>query len=120
VLKDDDKDDVLGAIRAVGRGGAFFGPGIAARLADFLTASRPDVPKEAPFPNKESKAGAYAFPGMVPLTPHGPGAAAGREVAEALVTDARPTLLLWADSDPMLPLEPFGRMALEHFPPRGK
>jgi DNA-binding NarL/FixJ family response regulator len=47
VLKDDDKDDVLGAIRTVGRGGAVFGPGIAARLADFLAAGRPAVPREA-------------------------------------------------------------------------
>lgn len=47
VLKDDDKDDVLGAIRAVGRGGAVFGPGVAARLADFLTTSRSAVPREA-------------------------------------------------------------------------
>lgn len=47
VLKDDDKDDVLGAIRAVGRGGAVFGPGVAARLADFLTTARPAVPREA-------------------------------------------------------------------------
>ncbi len=47
VLKDDDKDDVLGAIRTVGRGGAVFGPGIAARLTDFLTTARPAVPREA-------------------------------------------------------------------------
>ncbi len=47
VLKDDDKDDVLGAIRTVGRGGAVFGPGVAARLADFLTADRPAVPRES-------------------------------------------------------------------------
>ena len=47
ILKDDDKDDVLGAIRTVGRGGAVFGPGVAARLTDFLTTSRPAVPKEA-------------------------------------------------------------------------
>lgn len=46
VLKDDDKDDVLGAIRTVGRGGAVFGPSIAARLVDFLTTARPAVPKE--------------------------------------------------------------------------
>ena len=50
VLKDDDKDDVLGAIRTVGRGGAVFGPGVAARLAGFLTADRPAVPRES-FPN---------------------------------------------------------------------
>jgi len=47
VLKDDDKDEVLGAIRAVGRGGASFGPRIAARLSDFFTTTRPAVPKEA-------------------------------------------------------------------------
>ena len=34
VLKDDEKDDVLGAIRA--GGGAVFGPSVAARLADFF------------------------------------------------------------------------------------
>lgn len=47
VLKDAAKDDVLGAIRAVGRGGAVFSPGIAARLMDFFTTDRPAVPREA-------------------------------------------------------------------------
>lgn len=47
VLKDADKDDVLGAIRTVGRGGAVFSPGIAARLVDFFTTGRPAVPREA-------------------------------------------------------------------------
>ena len=47
VLKDDDKDDVLGAIRAVRRGGAVFGPSVAARLADFFATDRPAVPREA-------------------------------------------------------------------------
>jgi DNA-binding NarL/FixJ family response regulator len=47
VLKDADKDDVLSAIRTVGRGGAVFGPGIAVRLADFFTTARPAVAKEA-------------------------------------------------------------------------
>ena len=47
VLKDDDKDDVLGAIRTVGRGGAVFGPGVAARLTDFLTTARPAAPRES-------------------------------------------------------------------------
>ena len=47
VLKDDDKDDVLGAIRTVGRGGAVFGPGVAARLTNFLTTARPAVPRES-------------------------------------------------------------------------
>lgn len=47
VLKDDDKEDVLGAIRTVARGGAVFGPGIARRVTDFLTTSRPAVPRES-------------------------------------------------------------------------
>jgi len=47
VLKDDDKDDVLGAIRTVGRGGAVFGPSVASRLADFFATDRPAVPREA-------------------------------------------------------------------------
>jgi DNA-binding NarL/FixJ family response regulator len=47
VLKDDDKDDVLGAIRTVGRGGAVFGPGVAMRLTDFLTRARSAVPRES-------------------------------------------------------------------------
>lgn len=63
---------------------------------------------EAPFPNIESKAGARVFPQLIPLEPDAPGAAEGRAVAEALARDTRPTLLLWADSDPVLPLETAG------------
>ncbi len=47
VLKDDDKDDVLGAIRTVGRGSAVFGPGVATRMSDFFTRDRPAVPRES-------------------------------------------------------------------------
>jgi DNA-binding NarL/FixJ family response regulator len=47
VLKDAAKDDVLSAIRTVGRGGAVFSSGIAARLMDFFTTTRPAVPREA-------------------------------------------------------------------------
>ena len=71
---------------------------------------------EAPFPNAESKAGVRSFPRLVPLTPDAPGAAEGRKVAAALARDTRPTLLLWADSDPVLPLEPVGRQAELLFP----
>ncbi len=46
VLKDAQKDDVLRAIRAVGRGEAIFSPGIAARLMDFFTTARTAVPRE--------------------------------------------------------------------------
>ncbi len=71
---------------------------------------------EAPFPNRESKAGVRAFPPMIPLKPDAPGAAAGQAVARALATDTRPTLLLWADLDPVLPLESAGRAAEDLFP----
>lgn len=48
------------------------------------------------------------FPKLIPLTPDAPGAAEGQAVAGALARDTRPTLLLWADSDPVLPLDPSG------------
>jgi haloalkane dehalogenase len=59
---------------------------------------------DAPFPSVASKAGARAFPLLIPQTPDAPGAEAGRRVVEALREDSRPTLTLWADSDPVLPL----------------
>jgi haloalkane dehalogenase len=58
---------------------------------------------EAPYPNAASKAGARSFPLMVPLTPDAPGAQTGQRVHDALKQDRRPTLMLWADSDPVLP-----------------
>lgn len=63
---------------------------------------------EAPFPNVESKAGVRTFPQLIPLEPDAPGAAEGQAVTEALSGDERPKLLLWADSDPVLPLDPVG------------
>jgi len=60
---------------------------------------------DAPFPTRESKAGAKAFPLLIPLTPDAPGAEAGQRVLDALRDDERPKLVLWADSDPVLPLE---------------
>ena len=66
---------------------------------------------EAPYPNPESKAGARAFPLLVPTEPDAPGAAAGRRVADALRTDDRPTLLLWADSDRAIPFSVGERLA---------
>jgi haloalkane dehalogenase len=66
---------------------------------------------EAPYPNAASKAGARAFPLMIPRSPELPGAAAGLRVLEALREDRRPTLMLWADSDPVLPLSTGERFA---------
>lgn len=71
---------------------------------------------DAPFPDEGSKAGARTFPQLLPLSPDAPGAEAGRRVAAALAEDTRPALLLWADSDPMLPLEPFGMATRRLFP----
>ena len=59
---------------------------------------------EAPFPTPAAKAGARAFPLILPTTPDAPGAAAGRAVRDAMIADDRPKLLLWADADPIIPL----------------
>ncbi len=59
---------------------------------------------DAPFPTPASKAGARAFPLLIPHEPEAPGAAAGQRVLQALREDRRETLMLWADSDPVLPL----------------
>jgi haloalkane dehalogenase len=66
---------------------------------------------DAPYPNPASKAGARAFPLILPLSPDAPGAAAGQRVLEALREDQRPKLVLWADSDPVLPLRTGERFA---------
>jgi haloalkane dehalogenase len=66
---------------------------------------------DAPFPNADSKAGARAFPLILPLTPESPGAPAGQRVLDALRADQRPKLVLWADSDPVIPLETGERFA---------
>jgi haloalkane dehalogenase len=66
---------------------------------------------DVPFPDQASKAGARAFPLMLPLSPDAPGAQAGQRVLEALRQDGRPTLMLWADSDPVLSVETGERFA---------
>jgi haloalkane dehalogenase len=59
---------------------------------------------DTPFPDVAAKAGARAFPLLIPQTPDAPGAETGQRVLAALREDDRPTLTLWADSDPVLPL----------------
>ncbi|HEY1593057.1 MAG TPA: haloalkane dehalogenase [Solirubrobacteraceae bacterium] len=66
---------------------------------------------DSPYPNPESKAGARAFPLMLPTSPKMPGAQAGQQVLEALRSDVRQKLVLWADSDPVLTLETGERFA---------
>ncbi len=73
---------------------------------------------EAPYPNAASKAGARAFPLMMPRSPDDPGAARGQRVQEALEADHRPKLVLWADADPIIPLRAGERLAEKfHAPP---
>ena len=75
---------------------------------------------EAPFPTPESKAGPRAFPLIIPLEEDAPGAAEGRAVADALREDERPSLVLWADSDFILPFSVGERVSerLGLVPPR--
>jgi haloalkane dehalogenase len=66
---------------------------------------------EAPFPTPESKAGARAFPLMLPTSPEMPGAEAGQRVLDALPGLDVPKLVLWADKDPILTAETGRRFA---------
>jgi haloalkane dehalogenase len=66
---------------------------------------------DAPFPTPASKAGARAFPLILPTSPEMPGAEAGQRVLDALAADDRPKLVLWADQDPVLTLDVGRRFA---------
>jgi len=85
--------------------------GCATELPDEVVAAY-----EAPFPDADFKAGIRTFPPMIPVTPEDVGAAEGQAAAQYLLQDDRPSLLLWADSDPALPLEPVGRAVQLLFP----
>jgi DNA-binding NarL/FixJ family response regulator len=47
VLKDADREDILRAIRAVGRGEAIFSPDVANRIVEYFATTRPAVPRDA-------------------------------------------------------------------------
>ena len=66
---------------------------------------------DAPYPNVASKAGARAFPLMLATTPDAPGAEAQARVLDALRSDRRPTLMLWADADAIMPPQAGERFA---------
>jgi haloalkane dehalogenase len=68
---------------------------------------------DAPYIDAASKAGARAFPLILPTTPEAAGAVEGKRVADALRVDERPSLVLWADSDPILPFKVGERVAAE-------
>jgi haloalkane dehalogenase len=75
---------------------------------------------DAPYIDAASKAGARAFPLILPTTPEAAGAVEGKRVADALREDERPSLVLWADSDPVLPFAVGERVSsqLNLTPPR--
>jgi haloalkane dehalogenase len=68
---------------------------------------------DAPYTDASSKAGARAFPLILPTTPDAVGAAEGKRVADGLRGDDRPALVLWADSDPVLPFSVGERVSSE-------
>ena len=73
---------------------------------------------DAPYIEPAAKAGARAFPLILPTTPDAPGATEGKRVADALREDERPALVLWADSDPVLPFSVGERVSSQlGFPP---
>jgi haloalkane dehalogenase len=66
---------------------------------------------EAPFPNPASKAGARAFPLILPTSPQMNGATTGQRVLDRLGSDPRPKLIIWGEGDTILPLEAGWRFA---------
>ncbi|MBA3865794.1 MAG: alpha/beta fold hydrolase [Solirubrobacterales bacterium] len=68
---------------------------------------------DAPYMDPASKAGARAFPLILPTTPDAVGAVEGKRVADGLRDDDRPSLVLWADSDPILPFKVGERVSSE-------
>jgi haloalkane dehalogenase len=66
---------------------------------------------EAPFPNPAAKAGARAFPLMLPTSPRMDGAVTGQRVLAALGSDRRPKLIIWGEADSILPVESGWRFA---------
>ena len=58
---------------------------------------------EAPFPDATSKAGAAAFPLLVPMRDGDPGAAEMAHVGDALENWHKPVLVAFSDKDPVFP-----------------
>ena len=78
--------------------GRLVAAGTAQGLADDVRAGY-----DAPFPTAESKAGALAFPELVPTEPEHPSAAAMLRVRDALPGWRKPALVVWGAEDAVLP-----------------
>lgn len=78
--------------------GALFGRAVVARR---LTEAELDGYR-APFPDRRSMAGVYAFPPLVPITPDHAGVAGNRAAWAVLERWDRPLLTLWCPGDPVL------------------
>jgi haloalkane dehalogenase len=75
---------------------------------------------EAPFPNAESKAGAAAFPLLVPISDDQPGADAMRSVMDELSRWDKPALVMFSDSDPVFPYPRSGQVFCDLIPTAGE
>ncbi|MCI0487385.1 MAG: haloalkane dehalogenase [Blastocatellia bacterium] len=56
---------------------------------------------DAPFPDASYKAGAHAFPLLVPITPDNPASDRMRKAIEALKSWTKPALVMFSDGDPI-------------------
>ena len=73
---------------------------------------------DAPYPDRSYKAGAHAFPSLVPIAPDDPGAADNREAWKTLERWQKPCLVMAGDSDPVLGI-PAGRIFERRIPTAG-
>jgi haloalkane dehalogenase len=89
------------AVRHVGGAldiGRLVAAGTARGLADDVRAAY-----DAPFPTPEAKAGALAFPDLVPTEPEHPSTEPMNRVEEALRSWEKPALVVWGAEDAVLP-----------------
>jgi haloalkane dehalogenase len=75
---------------------------------------------EAPFPTPESKAGAAAFPLLVPTSEDSPGAAEMLAVSDELSRWEKPALVMFSDSDPVFPYPRAGQVFCDLIPGAGE
>jgi haloalkane dehalogenase len=82
----------------------------------------PDVKAayEAPFPSVESKAGAAAFPLLVPTSADQPVAGVMRGVEDELSRWEKPALVMFSDSDPVTPYPRAGQVFCDLIPGAGE